>query len=80
MCRRLHDYFFRFSDPYDWEEPTTTASIRKGLTYVSRSLSRIRSHTPASADMYNVLSRCNKISETAENLSFCFLLSIRAQF
>ncbi|VBB33554.1 unnamed protein product [Acanthocheilonema viteae] len=43
----------RFSDPYDWEEPATNtiSSIRKGLTYVSRTLSRIRSHTPTSIDI-----------------------------
>ncbi|CAG9531224.1 unnamed protein product [Cercopithifilaria johnstoni] len=44
---------YKFSDPYDWEEPafTTMSSIRKGLTYVSRSLTRVRPHTPASADI-----------------------------
>ncbi|VDM91713.1 unnamed protein product [Litomosoides sigmodontis] len=44
---------YKFSDPYDWEEQAAGAvsSIRKGLTYVSRSLSRMRSHTPMSADI-----------------------------
>ncbi|KAL3984895.1 Protein kinase domain family protein [Acanthocheilonema viteae] len=42
-----------YNDPYDWEEPATNtiSSIRKGLTYVSRTLSRIRSHTPTSIDI-----------------------------
>ncbi|VDM06937.1 unnamed protein product [Wuchereria bancrofti] len=44
---------YKFSDPYDWEEPKTTTanSIKKGLTYVSRSLSRIRHYKPSSVDI-----------------------------
>uniref|UniRef100_A0A1I8EB59 Protein kinase domain-containing protein n=1 Tax=Wuchereria bancrofti TaxID=6293 RepID=A0A1I8EB59_WUCBA len=42
-----------YNDPYDWEEPKTTTanSIKKGLTYVSRSLSRIRHYKPSSVDI-----------------------------
>ncbi|VIO98119.1 Protein kinase domain containing protein [Brugia malayi] len=45
--------FLIFSDPYDWEAPktTTASSFRKGLTYVSRSLSRIRHYKPSSVDI-----------------------------
>uniref|UniRef100_A0A1P6C2K2 Protein kinase domain containing protein n=1 Tax=Brugia malayi TaxID=6279 RepID=A0A1P6C2K2_BRUMA len=44
---------YKFSDPYDWEAPktTTASSFRKGLTYVSRSLSRIRHYKPSSVDI-----------------------------
>uniref|UniRef100_A0A915PYG4 Protein kinase domain-containing protein n=1 Tax=Setaria digitata TaxID=48799 RepID=A0A915PYG4_9BILA len=41
----------RFTDPYDWEEPTAASSIGKGLTYVSRSLSRLHSRSPSSVDI-----------------------------
>ncbi|KAM3717510.1 putative serine/threonine-protein kinase [Dirofilaria immitis] len=42
-----------YNDPYDWEQPRTTSSVRKGVTYIARSLSRIHSHLPSSTDTNN---------------------------
>ncbi|OZC06152.1 hypothetical protein X798_06864, partial [Onchocerca flexuosa] len=70
IYERLHNvmqkFNYKFSDPYDWEQPSTASSIRKSLTYIGRSLSRIHFHAPSSADIDSKNTR-SQINATASS-------------